>query len=163
VSRATWQLAEVNVARLKQPLDHPDTRDFVANLERINVLAESQPGFVWRPTGNGDPQFDVIALSDPLDVVNLSVWADPESLAAFAYRSAHVEIMRRRRDWFEEMEVYLALWWVPRGHHPTTEEATARLEHLRRHGPTPTAFSFRQPFPAPGAAAAAPILDDCPA
>jgi len=163
VSGAAWQLAQLNVARLRAPLDHPDTRDFVGALDRINALADVAPGFVWRPIGDGDAAFDVIALADPLEVVNLSVWTDAERLATFAYRSAHTEIMRRRREWFAETEVYLVLWWVPAGHRPSVAEATARLDHLRTHGPSPEAFTFREPFPAPGAAAAAPILDDCPA
>jgi hypothetical protein len=41
----------------------------------------------------------------------------------------------------------MVLWWVPEGHIPTMEEAKARLEHLERHGLTPTAFTFRQAFP----------------
>ena len=40
----------------------------------------------------------------------------------------------------------MALWWVPAGHRPTIDEAIARLEHLRRHGPTPEAFTFRTRF-----------------
>jgi hypothetical protein len=41
------------------------------------------------------------------------------------------------------------LWWVPAGHEPTVEEAEARLDHLREHGPTPEAFTFKQRFPPP--------------
>jgi len=33
-----------------------------------------------------------------------------------------------------------------------TAEAVVRLDHLRAHGPTPRAFTFRKPFPAPGGA-----------
>ena len=34
----------------------------------------------------------------------------------------------------------------PDGRRPTPAEALARLEHLRAHGPTPTAFTFRHRF-----------------
>ena len=42
-----------------------------------------------------------------------------------------------------------ALWWVPSGHRPSTDEAEERVRHLRRHSPTAEAFTFRQPFPSP--------------
>lgn len=157
-----FELAQVNIARLKLPLNHPATRDFVDNLIRINALAESQPGFLWRPIGGGDPDFDVEATEDPMLIVNLSVWSDPERLAAFVYRTAHREVMRRRREWFEVVDTYMALWWVPAGQRPTQDEALARLRRLDAHGPTAEAFTFREPHPAPdqlGCPAA--ILDEC--
>ena len=43
----------------------------------------------------------------------------------------------------------LVLWWVPVGHIPTVAEALDRLRHLAQHGPSPEAFTFRTPFPAP--------------
>jgi len=36
-----------------------------------------------------------------------------------------------------------------------------RLRLLRANGPSRLAFTFRQPFPAPGGAEEAPILDEC--
>jgi Domain of unknown function (DUF3291) len=84
-------------------------------------------------------------------IVNVTVWESIEALAEFAYHSPHREVMRRRRKWFEKMaEAYLALWWVPVGHVPTVDEAEERLLHLRRHGPTPYAFTFRTPLAPPG-------------
>ena len=35
------------------------------------------------------------------------------------------------------------------GHIPTIEEGIERLDHLRAHGPTAHAFTFRDTFPAP--------------
>ncbi|MFO7252727.1 MAG: DUF3291 domain-containing protein [Actinomycetes bacterium] len=46
-------LAQLNVARMVAPLDFPVPADFVAALERVNRLAESWPGFVWRLKGSG--------------------------------------------------------------------------------------------------------------
>jgi Domain of unknown function (DUF3291) len=84
-------------------------------------------------------------------LVNMSVWQDVAALAEYVYKSAHVEIMRRRQQWFERMaDAYIVLWWVPGGHRPTLAEAIERLQCLRRHGPTPTAFTFGKTFPAPG-------------
>ena len=47
-------------------------------------------------------------------------------------------------------EAFQVLWWT--ADVPTVEEAVARLEHLRAHGPTPRAVTFRTPFPAPDGA-----------
>ncbi len=64
--------------------------------------------------------------------------------------SAHAEVMRARRKWFVPMkkEVYVALWWVPSGHRPSVREAEDRVAHLRQHGSTAFAFTFKQPFSA---------------
>jgi hypothetical protein len=127
--------------------------DFVNNLDPINALAETSPGFVWRlQTEEGN----ATALR-PTDnenlLVNMSVWEDADSLSRFVFKSAHTEFMRRRAEWFDRMkEAYLVLWWVPKGHRPTVEEALAKLAHLRAHGPTPQAFTFRTAFPPPDAA-----------
>lgn len=101
-------------------------------------------------------------------IVNLTVWTSVEALAAFVFDGRHVEIMRRRREWFAKVaEPMTALWWwVPSGHRPTTDEAEERLRHLRRHGPTPTAFTFRHPFAPPDRAGGTERTDDgrlCPA
>jgi hypothetical protein len=81
----------------------------------------------------------------------MSVWTSLEALTAFVYVSRHRTVMRRRREWFARFDgPYLALWWVPAGHLPDVAEARERLNHLRAHGATPFAFSFQQPFPAPG-------------
>jgi hypothetical protein len=159
---AVFQLAEINVGKLLAPYDSPQIAEFAANLDRVNALAEQQPGFVWRLIGAGNDATDIQAFDDPLIALNMSVWESVEALAAFAYRSAHREIMRRRREWFEPpSEAYMALWWVPAGHRPTPGEGRARLETLRSEGPSPFAFSFRQPFPAHGDEVIEPILDEC--
>ena len=50
-----YQLAQINIARLRAPLDSPELADFVAALEPINALADGSPGFVWRlQTEDGD-------------------------------------------------------------------------------------------------------------
>jgi Domain of unknown function (DUF3291) len=141
--------------------------EFVAQLAEINALADRSPGFVWRlQTEDGDATA-VRPYDDALILINMSVWTDLESLRTYVYRTAHAEVMRRRREWFERFErVYLALWWVPAGHQPTVPEAVDRLEHLEQHGPTAHAFSFAVPFDADGRAIARDRLtsdDACPA
>jgi len=84
---------------------------------------------------------------DDLEIINLTVWTSIDALADFAYRSGHRQILRRRREWFEPPSLpILCLWWIPEATLPTPAEALARLEHLRAHGPTPLAFTFRHRF-----------------
>jgi hypothetical protein len=161
------ELAQLNIGVIRGPMDSPVMAEFAANLERINAVADAAPGFVWRlQTEEGDATA-IRAFDDENMLVNMSVWKDIESLRRYVYHSAHVEVMRRRREWFQPMsEAFLVLWWVPRGHRPSITEAIARLERLRAHGPGPDAFNFRHPFPQPGetwSEPQAPLGDECPA
>ena len=151
VTSPDWQLAQLNVARLRQPLEHPDTAEFVAALDPINQLAESSPGFVWRLTDeSGQSSSYVRADDDPLVIVNLSVWRTPDDLHEFVFRTAHTEFLRRRRQWFERMaEAFLVCWWVPAGDVPSVDEALDRLAMLRRDGVSDDAFTLRERRPAP--------------
>jgi hypothetical protein len=167
-----FELAQVNISRLLAPLDSPLLADFVAALDEVNASGDRAPGFVWRlQTEDGDATAIRAFEWDTHDshgvIVNLTVWTSVEALAEFAFRGGHVEIMRRRREWFARVaEATTALWWVPAGHRPTTDEAEERLLHLREHGPTPTAFTFRHPFPSPDRAEQVQRSDDgwlCPA
>jgi hypothetical protein len=132
------------------PMTDPVMADFVANLAPINALADISPGFVWRfQTEQGDATA-VRPYDDDRIIINLSVWEGLTSLRDFVYRSAHADIMKRRREWFDHFtDAYVALWWVHAAHRPTVAEATARLEHLKLHGPSPEAFTFREFYPAP--------------
>ncbi len=142
-------LAQLNIAILKEPLDSPALVDFVANLDRINAMAESSPGYVWRLQTEEGNATALRPLGENI-IVNMSAWKDFESLNQYVYKSAHSEIMSRRKEWFERMsEAFMVLWWTPENHRPDINEALEKLEHLRQHGPTPIAFTFRSPFPAP--------------
>ena len=159
---AGYHLAQINIGTIKAPMDAPEIAGFADNLDRINALAEAQPGLVWRLTGEGNNATDLAVFDDPLMLINMSVWTDLDALAAFVYRSDHRLIMRRRAEWFHKMELYTGLWWMPVGHQPTPHEGIERLALLRRLGPSPQAFTFKIPFPAPGAVSTpAPILDEC--
>jgi hypothetical protein len=160
-------LAQVNVARARGEMTDPVMAGFVARLEEINALAESSPGFVWRlQTEDGDATA-VRPYQDTGILINLSVWADLASLGAYVYRSAHAEVMRQRREWFERFErVYAALWWVPAGHRPAVAEAVERLAWLDDHGPSARSFTFAQPFDPSGRPiprGEVPREDACPA
>ncbi|HKU91681.1 MAG TPA: DUF3291 domain-containing protein [Steroidobacteraceae bacterium] len=163
---SNYQIAQLNVATLKAPLDSPELKDFVDNLDRINALAEGSDGFAWRLKGEGNDATSLRPLGDNV-IVNMSVWRDVAALKRYVYQSAHVEIMRRRREWFSRMaEAYMVLWWVPAGHRPTVAEAAARLEHLRKYGPSPEGFTFGEAFAAPDASQPGErfsFKDACPA
>ena len=89
----------------------------------------------------------------------MSVWESIEALAGFVYHSGHIEVLRRRCEWFERIKPHTALWWVPAGHIPSLQEAQARLAHLRDHGPTPLAFTFTARYaPDSVSIGAAPVL-----
>jgi hypothetical protein len=144
-----YELAQLNIAHMKAPLDAPEMADFVANLDRINALAEAAPGFVWRLK---DDEGNATALRPfgPETLVNMSVWASLEQLSNYVYKSAHVDIMKRRKEWFERMpEASTVLWWVPQGHRPDAHEGMQRLQSLRAMGPSDKGFGFKQAFGAP--------------
>ena len=143
------QLAQVNIARMLGPIDSEVMAGFVARLDDINALADGWPGFVWRLQGEGNNATDLRPFDDDRLIVNLSLWEGLQTLKDYVYKSDHVNVFRRRKEWFEAMkEMHMALWWVPVGHIPTVQEAKERLEHLRTHGPTPQAFTFAKPFEA---------------
>jgi len=78
----------------------------------------------------------------------MSVWETIEALKDFVYRTMHTELLRQRREWFENFSgAYVALWWVPAGHIPGIDEAKKRIAHLDAHGPTQFAFTFKKTFP----------------
>ncbi len=153
---SAFELAQVNIGRAVAALDSPRLADFMANLDRINALAERSPGFVWRLQSDSGNATDIQVSDDPRLIINLSVWQSVEALAGFAYRTAHSKFVVRRAEWFEALErPYLALWWVPAGHRPDVAEAMARLDRLAELGPSPEAFTFKTSFPPPDSLAAA--------
>jgi hypothetical protein len=142
-------LAQINVARLVAPLDSPLVADFAALIDGVNALAERSPGFVWRLKAEGGQGSSYLQVfDDPLILVNLTVWESVEALKAFVFRGDHVSVMRRRGEWFSPYGgPQVALWWIEPGTVPSPEEAKARLAYLAEHGPTATAFTWRQLVP----------------
>ncbi len=164
---SAFHIAQLNIGRIRGPIDSPIMAEFVALLDPVNAVADASPGFVWRLQTEEGNATAVRPYEDEAIAVNMSVWESIDDLAAFVYRSGHVDVMRRRREWFERMQLYMVLWWVPAGHLPRVEEAQERLEHLRLHGPTPYAFTFKARFAAPDAEESSEVVVDddlrCPA
>jgi hypothetical protein len=124
-SAKTWHLAQINVGRARGAMDSPVMAGFAAQLETINQLAESTPGFVWRLKDEAGDATSFRIFEDPMMMVNASVWESIEALRDFVYRSSHSQVMRGRAEWFEKPgEAYMALWWVPAGHIPTARRAS---------------------------------------
>lgn len=145
-----FELAQINVARPVDAIDSPRLADFVAQLDTINALAEAATGFVWRLKDDSGNATELGAEGEPELIINLSVWRDVQSLRDYVYSSAHVEVMKRRREWFVSMgSAHLALWWVPAGQRPDVAHGMAALAALKANGPGPDAFSIAHPFPAP--------------
>ena len=96
-----YYLAQLNITRMRAPLDDPLLERFVAWLEPINALADESPGSVWRlQTDEGDAT-SIRAFEDDRLLVNMSVWRSLEALQAFVFKSDHVRVMRERVQWFE--------------------------------------------------------------
>ena len=147
VTQTGFHLAQVNIGRLKAPIDDPLIADFVAQLDEINALADRSPGFIWRLQDESGNATAVPAFDDPLMIINMSVWESLEALGAYVYRSDHTRVLTRRRDWFEKMDrPHMALWWIPAGTLPTVADAKERLAVLEANGPTAAAFTFRERF-----------------
>jgi heme-degrading monooxygenase HmoA len=146
----SFQIAQFNIARIKYPLEHPNMRGFVEGLDTINKLADESRGFVWRLKTEDGNSTSVRPYPDQNILVTLSVWESVEDLTNFAYREGHAQIMKHRREWFEEIDQpYIVLWWIPVGYIPTVEEGVARLTKLQNEGATIEAFSFQKQFPQP--------------
>jgi hypothetical protein len=143
-----YQIAQVNIGRVKAPVEDPIMLGFTSRLDEINALADRAPGFVLRlqtPVGNATyfrpyPEDDRV-------LINMSVWESIDALRHYVYKTAHAQFLREREAWFEKFSgVYMALWWVPAGHRPGMDEATKRIAHLEKHGPTQFAFTFKKTF-----------------
>src|SRR5690348_7388428 len=144
-----YHIAQVNIGRVRGPLDSATMHGFMSRLDELNALADRSPGFVWRlQTDAGNATYFRPYPEDDRILLNMSVWESVDALREYVYRGPHADVMRQRREWFELFAgVYLALWWVPAGHRPGIDEAKKRLAHLEAHGPTQFAFTFKQLFP----------------
>jgi hypothetical protein len=138
----TRHLAEFNIARIKYPLEDPRMREFVNNVDQVNRLADTLPGFVWRLKDESGHAMNMTVYGDPAILPNLTVWQNVEALERFVFKTVHGRFFDRRTDWFEQPEPTLVMWWVSAGHRPGLEEGCERLDRLRAHGPTDDAFGW---------------------
>ena len=127
VTISSFHVAQVNVARLIEPLDSDRLADFVAALDQVNSSADLAPGFVWRlKTDQGNAtslsafEWDVEGSAGV--ITNMSVWESCEALKEFIFSTAHLEVLRKRKNWFLKVgEATTALWWIPAGTIPSVD------------------------------------------
>ena len=135
---------------LRHPQGHGQVQGFFDRIESVFEQVDQADGFIARSDGTWGtfvfPRF-FDERKHASGQATLSLWSDIESVCAFAYRGAHGEAFRKRRDWAIEPEwPSYAAWWVADDHVPTYEEACQRHEYLHDHGPTSYAFTFKPPF-----------------
>ncbi len=145
-----WEIAQLNIGRTVAPVDDARLDGFTSRLDEVNALAEGSPGFVWRLQSESGNATDIKIDEDPLVIINLTVWRTIDDLFAFAYRSSHNTLFKRRFEWFERWPgPSTVLWWQPAGSIPDPLDGRRRLRLLAEHGASPEAFTFKQPFDPP--------------
>lgn len=145
----SYVLAQLNIARLLHPIESPQLQGFVDNLDRINAVADASNGFVWRlKSDDPDNANNADTFGDDV-IVNMSTWENIQSLHHFTYRSAHTEVLSRRKEWFSVLKTYSVLWWHPAAENPTVAIAADRLAILEKGGPCKDAFTFKTAWPCP--------------
>ena len=137
-------LAELNIGRLVAPHDDPRVAEFMNNLDRINGLGKRMPGFVWMMEGaEGTGNTETSINGDPLAIANLTVWETPQQLQTFVFDTLHARFMDRGAEWFEiAPQMQFVMWWVPKGHRPSLDEALDRLDQRRTNGDSDAAFGW---------------------
>jgi hypothetical protein len=145
---AKMYLAQLNIAHAIAPMDSNIMADFVNNTDRINALAEKSPGFIWRLTDEeNNNAYSIQVFDNPALLTNMSVWKDRESLFNYVYSSDHVEIFKRKKEWFANLKaMHMVLWYIDEGHIPTLAEGKERLEYLQKYGESEYAFTFKSKY-----------------
>ncbi|WP_299148661.1 DUF3291 domain-containing protein [uncultured Dokdonia sp.] len=146
-----YHLAQLNVARMKGvSIEDPEMKDFRDNTDRVNELAESSPGFIWRDIIVTEAAPAPNALNDEQVLINFSVWVDVASLREFTYKTFHSAIMKRQKEWFQKYgTAHYVLWWIKAGTTPTAQEGLEKLELLQKHGASKEAFTFKEVYEKP--------------
>jgi uncharacterized protein DUF3291 len=146
-----YHLAQINIARMKGVnINDPVMKEFVDNLDRVNTIAESSDGFIWRLKDEGNNATSLNPYDDEQVIINVSVWENIETLEKFMYKTFHSEFLKRRREWFQTFgKAYTGMWWTPKGQFPTIQQAVDKLDYLQKNGASATVFDFRKKFPVP--------------
>lgn len=88
VDSTQYHLVHFNLAVARYPLDHPEMREFVDQIESVNGRGATSPGFVWMlPAGEGDAE-TIFGSSRALP--NMTVWTTLEDLRRFTYEGRRI-------------------------------------------------------------------------
>lgn len=141
-----FHLAQVNIAKRLAPMDDPIMQEFINNVDNINEIADLAEGFVWRMKDE-DKDLGAQIFQDNALLINMSVWKSLESLFNYTYNSGHIEVFKRKKEWFSKMKMmHMAFWYVPIGYEPTFQDAKNRLNYIEKNGTSPYAFTFKDKF-----------------
>ncbi|GAA4231302.1 DUF3291 domain-containing protein [Postechiella marina] len=155
---SVYHLSQVNIAKRLAPIDDPIMQDFVNNVDRINTLADKHEGFIWR-LKDEDKEVAAQVFEDDTLLINMSIWENLDTLFNYTYKSGHVDIFKRKKEWFSKMKLmHMAFWYTPEGYKPTFKDAKQRLDYLHKHGDTPYAFGFKKKFTVKDAINYTPII-----
>ena len=138
-------LAELNIAKFKYPTTDERMADFMNNLDRINALADRAEGFIWRLKSDGSNNATDLRVSEDEYAVNMSVWTDAKALENYVFKTAHVQMYKRKAEWMEMMDKpHMVFWWIPEGTIPTLTNAINNLDEYELNGPTDKLFGWAQ-------------------
>jgi len=142
-----YHVAQINIAKMRAPIDSPVMAEFVANLDAINAVAEKSDGFVWRLKEENNNATAIKIYDDDFLIVNMSVWENTDVLFRYVYQSGHTAMFKNKKQWFEKMtDRHMALWYIPQATIPTVADAVARLDYLRKNGESPFSFTFKKKY-----------------
>ncbi len=155
------QIALYTFGQFSKPSLDPVNEGFHQRNDPILKHVDQAPGLIARSGYESDPGPPSwgkqvfprfwIDNGDGWAPSTLSVWRDMESAFAFSYRGLHAEALKHGREWFQKPQwPPYVLWWNEAGTRPDWAKAIIRHEHLHDHGPTPHAFTFKEPFDATG-------------
>ncbi len=132
---------QFNVARMKHSKYAAEMQSFFDAVPRIQRLAESSPGFIWRELNEDDPT--IAKRLGPDFIVNLSAWESLDALYTFVFSQPHRQIMMARDYWFTHVGKALSVvWFANNTSYPTWDQAIDRLQTLWQTGPTQDAFDY---------------------
>jgi hypothetical protein len=153
------RLAFFTYGTLHQEHGHPSNDSFHEQGYLVYEQAAAHPGYLWSSEDDWDA-YPWWKCSDGMTgAQTLTLWCGLDAVYRFAYRHAHAVALKRRKEWFisHDHPIYVA-WWVDDAHYPTWREGVERIEMLDACGPSPSAFSFKQPFTADGQPAPRPTM-----
>ncbi len=143
-----YHIAQLNISKMiGVSINDESMKDFVAQLDTINLLGEQSDGFVWRLKSNEGNATAYNPYADERVIINFTVWQAVDQLKNFVYNTIHKLVMKDRKKWFENLgQPSYVLWYVPEGFIPTLDEAVERLAYLQKNGASKYAFDFKNIF-----------------
>jgi hypothetical protein len=138
----------MNFGYLLYPWGDHRISGFEDNSDHVNAIADRSQGFVWRLKDSEfeSPENDLESLFGRPDVAaaTLSIWENYEYFKHFVHKTVHGKFLKRRREWFENIDVpSYVIWPVDVGHIPSLTEGKNKLMFLRDHGSSEEAYDFK--------------------